>query len=227
MTGTSAQLTSNKPYGAFAPVRNLTIAASVLFLLPGLAAAEVRILAFGDSLTQGYGLPDGEGFVPQMEAWLHENGADDAVLVNGGVSGDTTAGGLSRIDWSLDDSVDGVIVALGGNDLLRGISVGTMRENLDGILSAIAERDLPVVLAGLPAPSNYGAEYQEEFRDLYPSLAEEHGATHYPSFIAAINQDNFRELMQGDGIHPNADGVSANVELMGPVVLDLVERARD
>ena len=107
---------------------------------PAPAAAEVRILALGDSLTAGYGLPDGEGFVPRLEAWLAAHGAADVAIVNGGVSGDTTAGGLARIDWSLGDDIDGVIVELGANDMLRGIDPAVTRANLDGILTAIDAR---------------------------------------------------------------------------------------
>lgn len=227
MIGTLAKRTVNTPYGAFTRISKLMSAAVLAIMLPTLALAEVRILVFGDSLTQGYGLPEEQGFVPRMQSWLEDNGAEDAVLINAGVSGDTTAGGLSRIGWSLDDTIDGVIVELGGNDLLRGIAVDTISANLDGILAKIAERDLPVVLAGLPAPSNYGEDYQQQFAAMYPELAEKYDAELYPSFIAGITRENFSRTMQGDGIHPNAEGVAANVALMGPVVLDLVERARD
>ena len=110
---------------------------SALAALAGAAAAEVRILALGDSLTAGYGLPDGEGFVPRLEAWLAANGAADVEIVNGGVSGDTSAGGLARIGWALGDDIDAVIVELGANDMLRGIDPGVTRANLDGILNAI------------------------------------------------------------------------------------------
>ena len=195
------------------------------------AAAEVTILAFGNSLTQGYGLPESDGFVPQLQRWLDANGAGDVTLINAGVSGDTTAGGLSRIAWSLDDSVDGVIVALGGNDVLRGLQPDQIRANLDGILTEIDKRDLPVILAGLPAPPNYGSEYQTAFRAIFPDLAEKHGAIYYKSFLGGLgdgrNMLQVMGLFQSDGIHPNAEGVTAIVEHIGPVVLDLAAEARE
>ncbi len=227
----------DRPYGALRRLRNLTSALAVsVGLSCGLAAGgassqEVTILAFGDSLTQGYGLPEAQGFVPQMQAWLAENGDGDIRLINGGVSGDTTAGGLARISWSLTEDVDAVIVALGGNDVLRGLEPEQIRANIDGILTEIAARGLPVLLAGLPAPKNYGAEYEAAFRDLFPELARKHGALHYRSFLAGMGEGRnvvqVMLLMQGDGIHPNARGVEAIVDHMGPSVLDLAERARD
>ncbi len=226
-----------RPYGAVGRLRNLAHAVAVAVGLAGglavgtASAQEVTILAFGDSLTQGYGLPEAQGFVPQMQAWLAANGGGDIRLVNGGVSGDTTAGGLARIGWSLTEDVDAVIVALGGNDVLRGLDPGLIRANLDGILAEIDARGLPVLLAGLPAPKNYGAEYEEAFRGLFPELARKHGALHYRSFLAGMGEGRnvvqVMLLMQGDGIHPNARGVEAIVEHMGPSVLELAARARD
>ncbi len=217
-------------YGVAARLCNAAGLMLTVVFLGTPAMAEVRILAFGDSLTQGYGLPEEEGFVPVLQAWLRANGADDVVVINGGVSGDTTAGGLSRIGWALGDDVDGVIVALGGNDLLRGLSPAEMRRNLDGILTEIDRKGLPVLLAGLPAPVNYGKDYAREFRQLYVDLAAEHGAILYPSFLAGMgkgrNMFQVMRLMQSDGIHPNAKGVQANVEAIGPAVLELVEMAR-
>jgi acyl-CoA thioesterase-1 len=211
-------------------MRNLAAALLLAVALAGAAAAEVRILAFGDSLTQGYGLPESEGFVPQLQAWLDAHGAPDARVVNAGVSGDTTAGGLARIDWALEDDVDAVIVALGGNDLLRGIDPDLMRENLDGVLAAIRARGLPVILAGLPAPTNYGEDYRRAFKAIYRDLADKHGAIYYGSFLAGMGQGrSVREimaLMQPDGLHPNAEGVAAIVGHIGPTVLELVEAAR-
>jgi acyl-CoA thioesterase I len=218
-------------YGARAALRNLALALGLLLALAGAAAAEVRILAFGDSLTQGFGLPEEQGFVPRLEAWLRANGAPDVTVINAGVSGDTSAGGLARIDWALGDDVDGVIVALGGNDLLRGLDVGEMRRNLDGILTAIDARGLPVLLAGLPAPPNYGPDYRKAFKAAFRDLAETHGAFYVGSFLGGMGQGrSVREvmrLMQPDGIHPNAAGVAANVESIGPAVLELVAAARE
>lgn len=214
-------------YGALVALRNLAIA---LVFLAAPAAADVRILAFGDSLTQGYGLPEAEGFVPRLQAWLDANGASDVTVVNGGVSGDTTQGGLARIEWAIADDIDGVIVELGGNDLLRGIDPRVTGQNLDGILAVIAAKGLPMILAGLPAPPNYGEDYRRAFKAVYRDVAAEHGAIYYSSFLAGMGEGrSIREimrLMQPDGIHPNAAGVQAIVDHIGPVVLELVAEAR-
>ncbi len=218
------------PYGAGHSIRNLLFAIAASLVLAPAALAEVRILAFGDSLTQGFGLPQQDGLVPQLQAWLHANGAPDVTIINGGVSGDTTAGGLNRIAWSLQDDVDGVIVALGGNDLLRGIDTGVMAANLDGILTEIEARDLPMLLAGLPAPPNYGEEYRRQFHGMFRQLAEKHDAIYYRSLLAGMGEGRnviqVMRLMQPDGIHPNARGVEAIVAHFGPAVLELVDAAR-
>ncbi|MGF1550942.1 MAG: arylesterase [Paracoccaceae bacterium] len=185
----------------------------------------VRVVALGDSLTAGYGLPQGEGFVPQLEGWLHENGAPEATVVNMGVSGDTTAGGRARLDWALADGADAVIVALGGNDLLRGLPPEETRANLDAILSTLDERGLPALIAGLPAPKNYGPEYEEAFNAIYPDLAEAYDAILVRNFLAGLEGD--MSMMQSDGIHPNAEGVAAMVAAIGSRVLELIARARD
>ena len=207
------------------------VAASVLgvALAIGLAAAAglpaaaetLRLVALGDSLTHGYWLAQGDGFVPQLERWLAEQGADVEV-VNMGVSGDTTTGARARLDWALADGADAVILELGGNDLLRGIDPATSRANLDAMLDELARREIPVLLAGLEAPLNYGPEYKEAFDSMYAELAEEHGTVFYPSFLEGIGP----ELMQPDGIHPDAEGVAEIVEAIGPSVLELLERAR-
>ena len=205
-------------------MRNLV--AGLMFLaLPALAdAQEVRIVALGDSLTHGYGLPEDEGFVPQLEAWLHGNGAPWARVINAGVSGDTTAGGLARLDWSLSDGADALIVALGGNDLLRGIDPAASRANLEAILQEAEDRDLPVLLSGMRAPGNYGREFQDAFNAMYPELADAYGARLDPFFLAGVEAD--RSLWQSDGIHPNAEGVAVIVERIGPMVRNLAEDAR-
>jgi acyl-CoA thioesterase-1 len=215
-------------YGAWRGLRNLLITLALVMAAP--AAAEIRVLAFGDSLTQGFGLPEDQGFVPQLQAWLRENGVVDVVVVNGGVSGDTTAGGLQRIDWSLGDDIDAVIVELGANDMLRGIDTRVTRANLDGILTAIAARGLPAILAGLPPPPNWGEDYRRAFKAMYRDLAAKHGAIYYSSFLGGMGQgrsiQEIMRLMQPDGLHPNAAGVEAIVEHIGPVVLELVAEAR-
>lgn len=192
------------------------------YAIPVRGQETITIVAFGDSLTQGYGLPEADGLVPQLQAWL----GDGVKLVNAGVSGDTTAGGLARIDWMLTDDVDGVIVAFGGNDLLRGLSPAESRVNLDGILAVIVGRGLPVMLVGFAAPLNYGPEYKAEFDAIYPELAEKYGAVFYPYYFEGlgVGEDTIAmiEFMQNDATHPNAEGVSMIVEAIGPTVQELV-----
>lgn len=208
-------------------VRNLTIAS----VLASPAFAEpITIAALGDSLTQGYGLIPEEGFVPQLETWLKGHGAD-VTLINAGVSGDTTAGGLSRIDWTLTPDVDAVIVALGGNDVLRGLPPEQAKANIDGILGKIDARGLPTLLAGIDAPSNFGADYEADFEALYPELAMKHDALVFPNFLEGLTSIDdramvLREHMQRDGIHPDASGVLLVVEAIGPAVLELIARAQ-
>jgi acyl-CoA thioesterase-1 len=215
-------------YGALRTARNL-LAAIVITASP--AAADVTVAALGDSLTQGYGLPPDDGFVPQLQRWLDAKGAEATVL-NAGVSGDTTQGGLSRVDWTLTPEIDALIVALGGNDLLRGIDPAVARANLRGILEAAAARELPVLLVGMTAPTNYGADYKEAFDAIYPDLAAEFGALLHPDFLGALaaignRQDALETYMQPDGLHPNAAGVARIVEDLGPAVLELVKAAAD
>jgi len=196
-------------------------------VLPLAAMAEdVRILAFGDSLTQGYGLIESQGFVPQLDAWLEAQGAEVAVI-NGGVSGDTSAGGAARVDWSLTPDVDAMIVTLGGNDLLRGIDPSVTRDNIDTILTTAKANSVEVLLVGMQAPGNYGAEYKQAFDRLYPELAEKHGTLYAESFFEGLGTPDpaqARDYFQADGIHPNAEGVRKIVEGLGPKVLALIDR---
>lgn len=195
------------------------------------AAAEPMVLtAFGDSLTQGYGLPQEQGFVPVLEDWLQDRGHDVRVI-NAGVSGDTTAGGAARIEWTLADAPDAMIVALGGNDLLRGVDPAASRANLDTILQAADAAGVPVLLAGLPAPGNYGPDFRRDFEGMYVDLAGEYDAILYPDFLGPIGEKalqglSLADLMQGDRIHPNAEGVRQIVAAIGPEVETLLKRAR-
>jgi acyl-CoA thioesterase-1 len=191
-------------------------------------AEPVTVVALGDSLTAGYGLPEGEGLVPQLQGWLRAQGSD-AVVVNAGVSGDTTAGGLARLDWSLTPDTDALIVTLGGNDLLRGLDPATTRANLDAILAKAQARNLPVLLIGLPGPANFGPEWKAEFDAIYPDLAAKYDTLLVPDFMAGLGSHDpaaLRGLMQGDGIHPNAEGVGKIVATLGPEVLALIARAK-
>jgi acyl-CoA thioesterase-1 len=220
-------------YGAGAAA--LKAGAAGLLLLTAAGGASVAeaetttIAALGDSLTHGYGLAPEDAFPAQLERWLEARG-HDVEVINAGVSGDTTRGGLSRLDWTLSDEVDAVIVELGGNDLLRGIDPAESRANLDAILAELDARGLPALIAGLPAPGNYGPDFKREFDAMFPELAEKWGAILYPNFMAALSEREDRaeamRLMQEDGIHPNAEGVAAIVEAIGPSVERLVERAR-
>jgi len=204
-------------------------AAVFLALMSGSAAAQddrVDILALGDSLTQGFGLIEQEGFVPQLRAYLAQKGHEVRV-VNGGVSGDTTAGGLARVAWSLTPEIDAMIVALGGNDVLRGLPPEAARANLEGILKVAAENDVAVLLVGMEAPGNYGADYKTAFDAIYPELAEAYGAQLAPSFFEGLQSEgeslaDLGAFMQSDGIHPNADGVARIVAALGPRVEGLI-----
>lgn len=208
-------------------MRNLA-AATVLLAAPAWAEP-VTLVALGDSLTQGYGLPQGEGLVPQLQRWLDDQGSP-ATVINAGVSGDTTAGGLARLDWTLTPDVDAMIVTLGGNDLLRGIDPAASRAILSAILAGAQARGLPVLLVGLPAPGNYGPEYKAAFDAIYPDLAAEYGTLLLANLFAPLTGDSTdpgaaAPFLQGDGIHPNAEGVRRIVEGLGPSVQELIALA--
>jgi acyl-CoA thioesterase-1 len=202
-------------------VQTLAIAATLA--LAGVARAEpVTIVALGDSLTAGYQLASGESFPAQLEEALRRDGLDVAV-VNAGVSGDTTSGGLSRLDWSVGPQADAVIVALGGNDALRGLPPETTRRNLSAILERLEERGLPVLLAGMLAPPNLGEEYGAAFRQVFEDLGRR-ADVYYPFFLEGVAADP--SLNMADGIHPTAEGVSVMVENILPKVKELVAAAR-
>jgi acyl-CoA thioesterase I len=212
-------------YGAFRAIRNCAI--SFTFAASVAAAEPVTIVALGDSLTAGYGLPQDDGFVPQLQTWLDAQGAD-AVVLNAGVSGDTTAGGASRLNWALSDDADALIVNLGGNDMLRGIDPAEARGNLDQILSQAKAKGLPVLLVGLREPGNYGADYKAAFDAIFPDLAAQYEAVFFLNyFIPLIDQNTALldpALMQLDGIHPNKRGVAVAVAALGPKVLELIAK---
>jgi len=208
-------------------VRNPAVLILLLALafsaLPAAAQAMLRVVAIGDSLTAGYGLDQGDGLVPQLNRWLAANGAPGAEVINMGVSGDTTAGGRARLGWALAEGADAVIVALGANDLLRGIEPSESRANLDAMLADLAGLGLPVLLVGMEAPQNFGPEYKRDFDAIYPELSETYSTLLDPFMLQGITED--RSLFQDDGLHPNADGVARIVERLGPLVLELVRRA--
>lgn len=211
-------------------MRKVLIWIAVACPLPALAG-EVVIAALGDSLTQGYGLVQEVGFVPQLQQWLEEAGVE-ARLVNAGVSGDTTAGGLSRVGWTLTPEVDAMIVALGGNDLLRGLDPAVSRANIKGILEAAQAADVDVLLVGIQAPGNFGPDYKQAFDAIYPELAAEFGTLYAEDFFEGLGVEagdpaSVRAFMQPDGIHPNAEGVARIVDALGPKVKTLAVRAAE
>jgi acyl-CoA thioesterase I len=214
----------------YAPLSAIRNAALALFVATApLSATPVTVLALGDSLTAGYGLPPDQGLVPQLQGWLTAHGAEVSIL-NAGVSGDTTAGGLSRTDWSLTPDVQAVMVNLGGNDMLRGIDPATSRANLDGILAKLKAKNLPVLLVSLRAPGNYGADFKRDFDAMYGDLAQKYGALLADNyFFPLIDQKTALldpALMQADGIHPNAKGVATVVEVLGPQVQALLKQVQ-
>ena len=195
--------------------------AGIFAALPA-TAEPLRILALGDSLTAGYQLPPEAAFPVQLEAALKARG-HDAIVINAGVSGDTTAAGLARLDWSLGEGADAVIVELGANDALRGLPTASARANLDKIVASLSERGIPVLLAGIAAPRNMGEEYVAEFERMYAEIAAEHDAILYPNFLEGIPIS--AETVLPDGIHPTQKGVAIIVEGILPKVEELIERA--
>jgi acyl-CoA thioesterase-1 len=180
------------------------------------------ILDFGDSLTAGYGLPAGQAFPARLQAWLDQQGIATRV-VNAGVSGDTTAGGLARLDWALADKPDLVILALGANDALRGIDPSTVRENLDKMIEKIEVSGAKLLLLGMLAPPNWGEDYKHAFDQIFPELARTHHLPLYPFFLEGVAMKP--ELNQPDGLHPNERGVAVLVDRIAPVVARLLGSA--
>lgn len=177
------------------------------------AREQSKLVVLGDSLVAGYGLQPGESFPDQLQKALDEKGI--AITVeNAGVSGDTSTGGLARLDWSVGEDADIVLVELGANDALRGIPPEVTRANLEAIITRLEERGIAVMLAGMLAPPNMGAEYEAEFNPIYGELAQEHGVALYPFFLDGVAADP--ELNQSDGIHPTAEGIAVMVERFMP-----------
>jgi acyl-CoA thioesterase-1 len=185
------------------------------------AADPIRIVALGDSLTAGYGLPQEDGFVAQLQARLDAANVD-ALVIDAGVSGDTTAGGLARLDWALAEGADAVIVELGANDALRGVDPESSRENLEAIVDELISRDIEVLLVGMLAPRNLGNEYAAAFDSMYWDIAREHDILFYPFFLEGVATDP--ALNQADGIHPNREGVAVIVESIWDEILILTAR---
>lgn len=199
------------------PFRLAGLLLGLALLLPAIARAEVRLAILGDSLTAGYGLPPQASFPAQLEQRLHGKGYSVRVI-NAGVSGDTTAGGLARLAWTLADKPHAIIVELGGNDALRGLDPQQTRSNLASILARLEQEKIPVLLAGMRAPRNFGPAYSSSFDKLFPELAREYHALLYPFFLEGVAANP--ALNQPDGIHPNPRGV----ELIVSGILPLVEK---
>ncbi|MBX5105245.1 arylesterase [Rhizobium lentis] len=195
------------------------IAVSLIFA----AAADARtinLVGFGDSLMAGYQLPPGDGFPEKLQAALKAKGLD-VVIANAGVSGDTTTGGLARIDWSVPDGTDGVILELGANDALRGIPPEESEKNLDQMIARLKARGIAVLLVGMMAPPNMGADYAARFNPIYRKLSDKHGVRLYAFFLDGVALDAGLKLE--DGMHPNARGVDVMVEKMEADVTNFVE----
>ena len=187
------------------------------------AQAPVKIVAFGDSLTAGYGLPDKDGFVPQLQAALTAKG-NPADIQNAGVSGDTASDGLARLDWSVPQGTDAVILELGANDMLRGINPDVTRRALETIMSRLTERHIAVLICGMRAAPNLGPQYGHAFERIYPELAAKYGAQLYPFFLDGVAA--VPGMTQHDGLHPNAAGVGVIVEHILPKVQELIGGVR-
>jgi len=185
-------------------------------------AKTIRIVAFGDSLTAGYGLKPRHGFPLQLQKALKARG-HDVVVVNAGVSGDTTAAGLERIAWAVPDGTDAVILEFGGNDALRGIDPKETRANLEKIIDSLKERNISILLAGIRAPANWGEEYSKAFDVIFPDLADEYGLVFYPFFLDGVVLDP--KLNLNDGLHPNSKGVTEIIKRIVPSVEELIDRA--
>lgn len=198
----------------------------LVVLLPAMVAASegsggpLRILVLGDSLTAGYGLPVDEAFPVQLEQALRKTGRDVNVF-NGGVSGDTSAGGLARLDWALTDKPQLVIIELGANDALRGLPPEQTKHNLDAIMTRLKQQGVAVLLTGMRAPRNLGSDYYNKFDQLYPELAAKHGVAFYPFFLDGVA--TVPKLNQADGIHPNLAGVQVIVRNLLPTLEPLLD----
>jgi acyl-CoA thioesterase-1 len=204
------------------------VAAGMLLAASGLqanraAAATPVIVAFGDSLTAGLGLPEKDSFPAQLERALKVRG-QQVKVVNAGVSGDTAAAGLARLDWAMPDDASAVIVELGANDALQGLDPAATKATLEKIITALKARGLPILLAGMEAPRNLGQDYVDQFRALYADLAQRYDLILYPFFLDGVALDDKYTL--GDGLHPNADGVARIVDGILPKVEELLAKTK-
>lgn len=204
--------------------KHLRVIVITLLLVAGTVAVRAepyQIVGFGDSLMAGYGLPPGEGFTEKLQAALNAEG-HDVIVANAGVSGDTSSGGLSRLDWSVPDGTGLVLLELGANDMLRGIDPALTRANLDSMLTRLADRKIPVLLIGMRAAPNLGPDYQKAFDAIFPGLAAKFGVPLYPFFLEGVAADP--SLILDDGMHPNAAGIDRMVAAITPQIGGLLPR---
>jgi acyl-CoA thioesterase I len=201
----------------------VTMACLAWTVLAAEAGKPLKIVALGDSLTAGLGLPAQDAFPAKLQVELKAKGYD-VTIVNAGVSGDTAAAGLERLDWSVPQDADAAIVELGANDALRGLDPALTQRALTTILDRLAEKRIPVLLAGMVAPRNMGADYTAKFDRMYPALAANHPVVFYPFFLEGVAGDP--HLNQGDGLHPTAAGIDAIVHRILPKVEELIARAK-
>lgn len=214
----SLNLYIQKRYGLGFALLAFTI---IIATLTPVFAAQQRLMVFGDSLVAGYGLSAGEGFPEQLQQALTAEGRNVKVL-NAGVSGDTSAGGLARLDWALSDRPDAVIIVLGGNDLLRGLDPQQTRENLLRILTRLRQDNIEILLCGMLAPKNLGPAYRQQFDSIYPELADRFSTGFYPFFLDGVALNP--EFNQPDGLHPNEAGVAVIIQSVLPAVLSTLDK---
>ena len=202
-------------------IASAIVLACILCIAPVSAAEPVRILAFGDSLTAGYGLAEADTLTTRLSDALTKMGRP-ALVINGGVSGDTSADGLSRIDWALADKPRIMILALGANDMLRGLDPSTTRANLEGIITKAEAAGVETILAGMLAPPNLGTDYKTAFDAIYPELAKAHNLLFMPFLLQDVAQNS--DLNQADGLHPNGNGVAVIVRNLLPYVTQAMDK---
>ena len=198
----------------------LTITLIILFLTKITLSKQINIIILGDSLIAGYGLLEKDGFVKQLEKQIQYTN-DKVTFMNGGVSGETSYGLKSRLNWLMEDNFDGVVIATGSNDALRGISTITIKNNIDFILSKLKSLKIPSMLIGMRAPENMGTQYVTSFNEIYPSLSKKYNTNFYPFFLLDVALKP--KLNQKDMLHPNKDGVKKIVKNISPSILTFIE----
>ena len=202
----------------------------IIYLAPTLAYSEQKVFILGDSITHGFGLAVEDGLVNQLSNWFASEGLN-ITFINGGVSGDTTAGGLERLSWSLTDDVSALVVALGANDVLRGFPPELTRENLSAIIDIAENNKTPVLLVGTYAPGNYGEQYKLDFDSIFTDIVEEKRIAYIDSYFKPMVDDikngkDVSHLLQADGLHPNPAGVKVIVEYISPQILKFLRKEK-